>query len=143
MIDIKTGKIIFDDIEINKHMRIEDFFKYDKSKVKINDRGNGRGVITLKNEIISNGVSSQIKIEINEKTGSTRINIFPSLKESNELDLVSASKSWLTGIIPLTELTIKEKSITGEYSWGHVSIQYLEDREYGIAGGDINIVYNI
>ena len=141
MINVHTGEIIFDGVEIRKNMKIADFLQYDKSRILINDRGNGRGIIKLTNAVMSNGVYAQVKIEINEKMSVLRINILPSLKENAESDLLSASKTWLEGMISTNEIEVNEKAINRTYSWGHISAQHIPDRDYGTVGGDINIVY--
>ena len=140
MIDLITGKIELDGVEIQPCSKIKDFEGYGKDQIDIFDRGNGRGIIHFRKPIECNGIYAQIKIEINENLDSRRVIITPSLNGLHEMKLIDASKLWLKGMAN-GAYSEDADSIHGSYEWGYISAQYREDRDYGVVGGEIVISY--
>lgn len=142
MIDITTGEMKLNGVVIRPDMGIEDFKRYPANQVTVRDRGNGRGIITLTQLVVSNGISARVKVWINGLTGSFRVTVLPDLTGQNGMDLLGASKAWIFGMIPESYFSKSTDScLTAAFSWGSIVAQYLPDREYGVKGGDLQIEY--
>ncbi len=120
---------------------MEDFYDCDKKIVEIKKRGDNKGRIKFVNTIESNGIFAYVHFSIDENFNFRRIIIAPTLKGNpNNLSVIEASKLWFRGVA-IGEYEDKKDSISGTYSWGHFSARYYDDRDYGITGGDIRIVF--
>ena len=141
MIDLETGIIDIAGVVMTSKSKLEDFKKYDMNLVDINVLGKGWGIITIKKWIKSNNIDASVKFQIDECEKSRQVIIEPTLINQSEMKLLDASKKWLKG---MTYGKYKEtdNSIIGEYSWGSLIAHYVPDRDYGIIGGEIKIIYN-
>ena len=141
IINLNTGEVIIQNIKMTKNSKIEDFYDCDKKIVEIKKRGDNKGRIKFVNTIESNGIFAYVHFSIDENFNFRRIIIAPTLKGNpNNLSVIEASKLWFRGVA-IGEYEDKKDSISGTYSWGHFSARYYDDRDYGITGGDIRIVF--
>ena len=139
MIDLKTGIVEFNGIVIEPHCMIKDFEKYGPDKVKIQDCGDGRAIISLKKWVNSNRINADVYLEINEKANRRDVFITPISRK----DLLTASKLWLKEMTINGDYEEREYSIGGNYDWGYIYARYRNDRDYGVTGGEIVISYTI
>lgn len=95
----------------------------------------------IKKWIRSNGIDASIKFRIDEGENSRQIIIEPTLINKSEIKLLDASIKWLKGMAK-GSYTETDNSIIGEYDWGYLIAHYIPDRDYGIIGGEIKIIYN-
>lgn len=141
MIDLKTGNMEFNGVKIEKDMCVDDFKQYDDSLVDVDIIRDKNAIITLNQWVVSNGIEAEITITIDEEMNRRIVNIFPGFDDDEDIDLLTASKEWLKGMIPFDEINVSEKAISGSFAWGYIAAQYQPDMHYGETGGDINIVY--
>ena len=139
MINTETGEMEFDNVHINKNMKINDFKKYaEKGLVNISsDYENGQGIVRLTNKVKSNDILAKIKIEIHGF--GVIVYIFPSTCVGE--NKIIAGKKWLAGMIEDRRITQYENQISLQYDWGYIVAQYMPDRDYGTVGGEIHIAY--
>ena len=142
MIDVKAGRMKFNGVEIHPDMSLEDFKKYGSENVHIIDQGQGRGIVTLQKDVVSNGIRAEVTVWIHPAINRFWVTILPGLKGLEGLDLLGAGKQWIFGQIPeqlFEECT--DSSLVGRFSWGSIVAQYVPNRDYGRAGGELQILY--
>lgn len=140
MIDLSNGMIDFNGVKIGPQMCYEDFLQYGSDIVDIDILRDGMYIIYLNNMINSNGIDAEIVFHINENVNIKEVIITPRFKKTDGMDRLTASRKWFKGF-SIGDYIDDNSGIRGHYDWGSFIAQYVEDRDYGKAGGEIEIYY--
>lgn len=141
MIDLKTGIVEIEGVVMRPDSKLEDFKKYDTNLVNVDIWDKGQGIVMIKKWIRSNNIDASVKFCVDEGENSRQLIIEPTLMNQTGMKLLDASKKWLKGMVQ-GSYTETDNSIIGEYDWGYLIAHYIPDRDYGIIGGEIKIIYS-